>query len=182
MSWARDRILAFCEAVVPSVKGEDVFELVTQGRQAPGYSACADLGHAALYEIGARSPLLVNRAAPPLRFTYGVNVNRLYDGARKVGVWRDYDAWRVPQPADIVIIGDSTKKEEPHVLLFRSLEETEHAGTWWRSYDFGQVRDEDGAPCSTICNRQRVGRTLGGRTILGWVDIDLVTERLVLTP
>lgn len=178
MNSAREKALRFCEAVVPSIDGDAAFEDVTQGRQGPGYSACGDLAHAVLAELGLRDRSIVNRDVDDLRYVSQQNVSKLYNGAIQAGLWQHYAAFRVPQPGDIVLIGRYSAGEPEHLLVFRSLEETEFASTWWRSYDYGQVDEATGKASSTICNRKRVGNRLDGREILGWVDLDRVARLL----
>jgi hypothetical protein len=179
----RERARAFLEAVVPSVQGDDAFDEVTQGRQSGTYSACGDLPHALLVELGVRHPAILNRAGlpPPIHYTNGANISRLVKGARELGVWRDYAPFRVPLFGDCVLIGRHSAGEAEHMLAFRATEETEHAGVWWSSYDYGQV-DADNKPSSTIRSRRRENKRLDGREIIGWVCLDLVAARLLGAP
>lgn len=174
MNSIREWAFKVCDSAVPSVQGDDVFEVVTQGRQAPGYSSCADLAHSLLEALGVRDPIIVNRNGEwgARRWQPGVNISKLRNGGRQLGVWVDYAPFLVPKLCDIVLIGNYSAGENEHVLVFRELAETERSGTWWTSYDYGQVQDETGKPCSTICTRHRVGNRLDGREIIGWVDLD----------
>jgi hypothetical protein len=175
----------YLEAVVPSVQGDGVFEEVTQHRQCPGYSACGDLPAALLEALGVTNPVILNRAGlpAPIRYGIGENVSKLYNGARKLGVWIDYAPFRVPKFGDCVLIGRKTAGEEEHLLCFRETEETEHAGVWWWSYDYGQIDADNGdKPSSTIRSRRRADKRLDGREIIGWVCLDLVQARLLGAP
>lgn len=176
MSPIRERAFAYLERVVPSLDGDDLFREVTQDRQCPGYSACADLGHGLLEALDVRDPKLVNRTTATEKWRSEANISKLRSGGIAARVWVTPAPFVTPQLGDIVLIGRYSAKESEHILVFRELEESNPGGTWWRSYDYGQFDEERGLASSTICARKRVGGRLDGREIIGWIDLDLLSR------
>lgn len=185
----RQRVLALadeaCDGNTGRQEGDELFELVTEGRQSAntarrlrgspevGYSCCTDLAHYLLWRVlleqlgdltdaqRARATSTIGRTEAD-GWRVGQGVSRLVGDPCFVRL-RGLD-WS-PPPGSIVVIGENGSE---HVLIY------EGDGA---SFDYGQFWARPGQPGrhgGRRCVRQlteRGGRLhLGGRVVLGHLD------------
>lgn len=163
---------------VPSTLSDPRFEEVTQGRaHAAGYSSCGDLCHWLLWRLGCRIEHFVNRDEPDAGFRWASGKNVAYLGpyglGPRLGCWTHFRLGQVPQPGDLVLVGDMAKGEVEHLFV---LLEVSPDGLVWYSADFGQscVVKNVFVPCSKLQSRTLKGDKLDGRTVLGWSNLAAV--------
>lgn len=150
------------------VYGDPVFEEVTEGRQKwKGYSACGDLAHYMLRQLGFRDERILNREddGGVLPWKIGANLSRLVFNPLGAFVWVSGNSR--PKPGDVVYM---SKPE--HVAVLEALDEQAGVIT---TLDYGQWDYAAVKPAA----KRRVnsfaveGRTLkiGKRTLHGWLDL-----------
>lgn len=164
----RQQAVALVKAYVGNAQGYPNFELVTQGRQGPGYSACGDLWNFVPFRMGCRDASIINRDEPGAGLTYtsSYNISKPYWACKKKGIVHTL-AEGEPQPGDLVLIGQYPQEKE-HALVLLDI-----SGNQWTSGDFGQALPEYGyKPSSGIRTRTLSGDSLGGRRVVGWIDLE----------
>lgn len=139
------------------VLGDPVFEAITGGRaSARGYSACGDLAHYVLRELG--------RDLGPWKMS--TNISSLVYGMGDAFVWARRGL--MPNPGDILYMA-----LPEHVCVLQSV-----IGASIISYDYGQ--SIKGKPAGKTVVRAfsvtPAGLMAGNRTIRGWVDLDRALE------
>ena len=169
MNGVREHALQIVRSVMPAPLGSEAYDRVTQNRHretgySSAYSSCGDLPAFMLYELGSRDPELVNRTAPDLgEWEVGKNISKLVGRGRELGAWVDANDGGMPNPGDVVLIGDFNAGEMEHVMIFGGMDESGKM----ISYDFGQPHGQE--------NRRIVsGDRIGGRRIVGWLSLDAV--------
>lgn len=157
-----------CDGTHGRTFGDPIFEEVTEGRQKyKGYSACGDLAHYVLRELGFRDEQLLNRNddGGVVPWQIGRNIARIVYGAGSAFVWAQGNVR--PSPGDVLYM---SKPE--HVAILASLDET--AGNITLC-EYGQWDASAGKPsgrCRTttfviVDHVLRVGK----RTLHGWLDL-----------
>jgi len=154
----RDDALAIVSSVVPSDYGDTKFSTLIGNmyteRQRAG-STCGFLTSYLLFQLGCRSPLIVNRNDPASGLTYkiGANVSRLVGGAKSLGAWR-------PGPmgirhGDIYFISNGPPETE-HVGVYLGAPDGAH----WDTADAGQT-NSGGHQAARYVTREFDGVRLG---------------------
>jgi hypothetical protein len=108
-----------CNGAAGRVLGDPVFELVTEGRNRwKGYSACGDLAHYVLRELGYRDERVLNRDddGGEVPWKVGANLSRLVFGTGDAFVWAK--GTRRPKPGDILYVAPPE-----HVCVLEELDE-----------------------------------------------------------
>lgn len=158
------------------VKGDEVFEEVTEGRCAfPRYSSCGDLPHWMLYRLGVRDERLVNRTddGGKIPWAMGMNLSRLVYSTGKAFKWAKEHMFSA-KPGDILYV-----RFPEHVEVVASVQGDPGTGTFTITVcDYGQ--SVNGAPAGlyrTLQGTQKVSskgivQTIGGRELVGWVSIE----------
>jgi hypothetical protein len=158
-----------CNGDAGRVLGDPVFDAVTEGRARwKQYSACGDLAHYVLKELGFRDERIVNRDddGGSLHWTTGANLSRLVYSSGDAFVWAK-PALR-PRPGDILYVAPPE-----HVCVLELM--AEDAGAI-ATFDYGQFDYALGKPAGKRCVRTFAlveGKTLrvGSRVLRGWLDI-----------
>ncbi|KYF87775.1 hypothetical protein BE20_24840 [Sorangium cellulosum] len=129
--------------------------------------------------LGLEHPLL----EPP--YKVGTAISRLVEVARARGAWKPYRQGAIPLPGDAVLVGDAGHGEVEHIFTVLGVS-TNHRVVI-ASVDGGQRIDGH----QVILTKKRVwvdGRDIviagkdpgaelvGGRRILGWVDLQSLVE------
>jgi len=170
-------------SVVPSDHGDPAFADLAADWTGGG-TTCGFLCHWLLYRLGCTDATLVNREAPDRGLSYvdGRNIAKLYHGGATPFV--RWTPGASPQAGDIVFIrGDGNPTE--HVFVYLS-EEFTADGTVWNTAEAGQT-NEHGHQCARLKRRRplvgsgalRVSGNTPERTIIGWVDLDLLGPDLL---
>jgi hypothetical protein len=157
-----------CNGEAGRVLGDPVFEIVTEGRNHwRGYSACGDLAHYVLRELGYRDEAVLNRnddgGTVPWRI--GKNLARLVFASGKAFIWARND--RRPEPGDILYVAPPE-----HVAVLESIDE---AAGKIATFDYGQWDSKAQKPLGI----RKVSRFavkngslhVGSRVLRGWLDI-----------
>ena len=157
-----------CDGDKGRVFGDPVFDAVTEGRQKwKGYSACGDLPHYVLRELGFRDERILNREddGGVLPWKIGANLSRIVFNPLGAFVWASGD--KRPKPGDVLYMSKSE-----HVAVLEELDE--RAGCI-ATYDYGQWDYQ----AVKAAGKRKVnpftveGRALkiGKRTLHGWLDL-----------
>lgn len=133
----RSNAIAIVGSVVPSDYGDAKFsaligDMYTEGPRAG--STCGFLTSYLLFQLGCRSPLIVNRNDPGSGLVYkiGANVSRLVGGAKALGAWRTGPSGI--RPGDIYFISNGPSETE-HVGVYLAAPD----GSYWDTADAGQT-------------------------------------------
>ncbi len=157
-----------CDGDTGRLYGDPVFEEVTEGRQKwKGYSACGDLPHYVLRELGFRDERVLNREDDDgvVPWKIGANLSRLVFNSLGVFVWASGS--KRPKPGDVLYM---SKPE--HVAILEDLDEP--AGTIitldYGQWDYEAVKAAGKRKLNTFAVQ---GRTIkiGKRTLHGWLDL-----------
>jgi len=158
-----------CNGDIGRGLGDPVFEQVTEGRNRSNrkYSACGDLAHHTLREVGVTDERLINRnddgGHVPWKMT--VNISRIVFSSGPAFVWTK--ARLRPKPGDIIYVASPD-----HVAVLEYLDETK--GTV-ATFDYGQWDAKRGLPAGKRrISRFRVAGSklyVGSRELKGWLDI-----------
>jgi hypothetical protein len=157
-----------CNGSVGRVQGDPVFDAVTEGRDKwKGYSACGDLAHYVLRELGYRDERVLNRNDDGGRVPWqsGTNLSRLVFGAGAAFVWARGELR--PRPGDILYLAPPE-----HVCVLERLDEA--SGTI-ATFDYGQWDHATNKPAgrgrtSPFAATPSVLR-IGARVLRGWLDL-----------
>jgi len=157
-----------CNGAAGRVLGDPVFELVTEGRNRwKGYSACGDLAHYVLRELGVRDERVVNRNddGGHVAWKVGANLSRLVFATGDAFVWAKRDLR--PRPGDILYLAPPE-----HVCVLERLDE-EHGRI--ATFDYGLWDSTANKPAGRARETSfGVGATalrVGARVLRGWLDL-----------
>jgi hypothetical protein len=158
--------------VTPGDNSSISHQKVTEGRDGPNYSSCADLAHYILQCLGITDTDWINRSP---QWVSGWNIIKLVRGARRTGCW-------VANPKDsswckvgsIVLIGDpkgvNTRWE--HVFVVTHIHVQDATSTRIMVAEWGQ-KDARDKQCGKLklCTVNAAGRIIGSvRHVLGYID------------
>ncbi|WP_437489497.1 hypothetical protein WME75_10825 [Sorangium sp. So ce1014] len=129
--------------------------------------------------LGLEHPLL---CAP---YKVGTAISRLVEVARARGAWRPYRQGAIPLPGDAVLVGDGSKSEVEHFYVVLGVA-TNHR-VMIASMDGGQRVDGHqailpkkrvwvGGRDVVIDGKDPGAELVGGRKIVGWVDVQSLIE------
>ncbi|AUX31911.1 MULTISPECIES: hypothetical protein [Sorangium] len=129
--------------------------------------------------LGLEHPLL---CAP---YKVGTAISRLVEIGIRREAWKPYRKGKLPLPGDAVLVGSSIKGEVEHFYLVVQVEEGDR--TVIDSIDGGQRVDGHQAILSkkrvwasgrdlVIAGKDPGAELVGGRTIIGWVDLQSLVE------
>lgn len=157
-----------CNGAEGRVQGDPVFDLVTEGRSKwKGYSACGDLAHYVLREIGFRDERILNRDddggdAP---WKVGANLSRIVFASGGAFVWAKRDLR--PSPGDVLYVAPPE-----HVCVLEWFDEERGRVA---TFDYGQwdVATNKPAGRARETSFAVVGNALhvGARVLRGWLDL-----------
>lgn len=157
-----------CNASAGRTLGDPVFDAVTEGRSAwRGYSACGDLAHYVLRELGVRDERIVNRGddGGQRGWQVGQNLSRLVFGSGEAFLWAKRD--RRPQPGDILYLAPPE-----HVCV---LEWVDDARGRISTFDYGLWDSRSNKPSArqrensfAVCG---AALRIDTRVLRGWLDI-----------
>lgn len=157
-----------CNGSAGRVLGDPVFNAVTEGRAKwKGYSACGDLAHYVLRELGFRDEHILNRSddGGQVPWRMGVNLSRIVYSLTPAFVWAR-PALR-PKPGDILYMAPPE-----HVCVLEALDE---GAASVATFDYGQFNYALGKPSGKRCVRAfAAGENslrVGARVLRGWLDI-----------
>ncbi len=157
-----------CNGAAGRVLGDPVFDLVTEGRNKwKGYSACGDLAHYVLRELGFRDERILNRNDDGGRLPWkvGANLSRLVFASGEAFVWAKRD--RRPQPGDILYLAPPE-----HVCVLEWLDEERGRIA---SFDYGlwdnTVNKPAGKARETSFTMGTTSLRVGARVLRGWLDL-----------
>ncbi len=157
-----------CNGAAGRVLGDPVFDLVTEGRSRwKGYSACGDLAHYVLRELGVRDERVVNRDddGGHVAWKVGANLSRLVFATGDAFVWAKRDLR--PKPGDILYLAPPE-----HVCVLERLDE-EHGRI--ATFDYGLWDSTANKPAGRArATSFAVGATalrVGARVLRGWLDL-----------
>ena len=161
-----------CNGRVGRVLGDPVFKVVTEGRGgARHYSACGDLAHYMLKELGVKNERLVNRNddGGPVPWAIGKNLSRIVYGAGGAFVWAR--PGRRPKPGDILYVA-----MPEHVCVLERLDDARGRVS---TFDYGQWDYTQNKPAGRRVERQfgSAGKQtlfVGSRILKGWLDLSLL--------
>lgn len=178
----REYAVQCCALWCPSVAGNAYHDFVTQGRHTWGsYSSCADQWNALPWMMGCVNRSFLNRADTEAGLTWkaGENISKTYRSAIALGCWVAYKRGsgfeRLPQPGDMLLMGDYNAGELEHVCVVEDIVIEEGTGkVQMTSFDYGQFAH--GKKCSLRVQREwRGGRLYSpsgkSRAIVGWIDV-----------
>jgi len=157
-----------CNGAAGRVLGDPVLDLVTEGRNRwKGYSACGDLGHYVLRELGFRDERILNRDDDGGRAPWqsGTNLSRLVFATGDAFVWAKRDLR--PRPGDILYLAPPE-----HVCVLERLDEEQGRIA---TFDYGLWDHATNKPAgrgreSTFAANGGALR-VGARVLRGWVDL-----------
>jgi hypothetical protein len=157
-----------CNGTAGRVLGDPVFELVTEGRNRwQGYSACGDLAHYVLRELGYRDERVLNRDddGGKVPWKVGANLSRLVFGSGDAFVWAK--GARRPKPGDVLYVAPPE-----HVCVLEHLDEERGCIT---TFDYGLWDHVTNKPAghareSTFAASGGALR-VGARVLRGWLDL-----------
>lgn len=157
-----------CDGDRGRILGDPVFAMVTEERAAAkGYSACADLAHYMLHQLGLRDERIVNRNDDQGQTPWivGANLSRLVFSSGRAFVWAKPTLR--PQPGDILYLAPPE-----HVCILEHLDEA--AGTL-ASFDYGLWNPATNKPASGRRVRsfrvRQAALWVGSRRLRGWLDL-----------
>jgi len=157
-----------CNGAAGRVLGDPVFEVVTERRNRwKGYSACGDLAHYVLRELGFRDERVLNRDDDGGRAPWqsGTNLSRLIFATGDAFVWAKRDLR--PRPGDILYLAPPE-----HVCVLERLDE-EHGRI--ATFDYGLWDNTLNKPAGRAREASfGVGTTalrVGARVLRGWLDL-----------
>lgn len=157
-----------CNGNAGRVLGDPVFDAVTEGRAKwKQYSACGDLAHYVLRELGFHDEHILNRDddGGTVPWKSGVNLSRLVYSSGKAFIWARPELR--PKPGDILYL---TPPE--HVCVFEGIDE---GAATIASFDYGQFNYAVGKPSGKRCVHAFAVRDnilrVGARVLRGWLDI-----------
>jgi len=157
-----------CNGAAGRVLGDPVFELVTERRSHwKGYSACGDLAHYVLRELGFRDERVLNRDddGGKLPWKIGANLSRLVFASGDAFVWAKAD--RRPKPGDLLYLAPPE-----HVCVLECLDEERGRIT---TFDYGLWDSTVNKPAGRARETSFavVGSSLrvGARVLRGWLDL-----------
>jgi hypothetical protein len=153
------------------VLGDPVFEIVTEGRaKYAKYSACGDLVHYVLTQLGVMDEALVNRNSDggDLPWKMGVNLSRIVYQSGGTFVWAT--ASLRPKPGDILYVAPPE-----HVCVLESLDETKRQIA---VFEYGQwnasKQKPSGKRTTTKFSVGAKNLMVGNRVLRGWLDISRI--------
>ncbi|MGE0327779.1 MAG: hypothetical protein AB7S68_36040 [Polyangiaceae bacterium] len=165
-----------CDGDRGRVEGDPVFDSVTEGRQHnKGYSACGDLPHYMLRELGIRDERLLNRDDDDgvIPWRMGKNLSRIVFSAGGAFVW----AWgkKRPKPGDVLYM---SKPE--HVAVLEELDEAKGTIAVLEYGQFDKVRGKHLGirhvkPFQVLKNTIKIGKC----TLHGWLDLSKLKGLIV---
>lgn len=157
-----------CNGAAGRVLGDPVFELVTEGRNRwKGYSACDDLAHYVLRELGYRDERVLNRDddGGEVPWKVGANLSRLVFGTGDAFVWAK--GTRRPKPGDILYVAPPE-----HVCVLEELDEQRGRIA---TFDYGQRDEATNKPAGRRRESSFAARDgalhVGARVLRGWLDL-----------
>lgn len=157
-----------CNGSLGRVQGDPVFDAVTEGRSKwKGYSACGDLAHYVLRELGYRDERVLNRNDDGGRVPWqsGTNLSRLVFGAGPAFVWARGDLR--PKPGDILYLAPPE-----HVCVLERLD-AEHGRI--ATFDYGQWDHATNKPAGrgreSPFTATPSALRVGARVLRGWLDL-----------
>lgn len=157
-----------CNGAAGRVLGDPVFELVTEGRNHwKGYSACGDLAHYVLRELGYRDERVLNRNddGGSVPWKMGANLSRLVFSAGAAFVWAK--GARRPKPGDILYVAPPE-----HVCVLERLDEERGRIA---TFDYGLWDAAKNKPAGrgreSTFSASGGALRVGARTLRGWLDI-----------
>ena len=157
-----------CNGSAGRVLGDPVFNTVTEGRaQWKGYSACGDLAHYVLRELGFRDEHVLNRSddGGQVPWRTGVNLSRIVYSSSPAFVWAKPKLR--PKPGDILYMAPAE-----HVCVLEALDE---GAASIATFDYGQFNYTLGKPSGKRCVRafaaSEKSLRVGARVLRGWLDI-----------
>jgi hypothetical protein len=157
-----------CDGDNGRVLGDPVFEMVTEGRaKYKGYSACGDLAHYLLAQLGVRDESLVNRDSDggEAPWKMGVNLSRVVYQSGKAFVWAKPGIR--PKPGDILYVSSPE-----HVCILEHLDENAQAIS---VFEYGQWDSKRQKPSGkrrqTKFSADARTMKVGTRYLRGWLDI-----------
>jgi len=157
-----------CDGDNGRVLGDPVFEMVTEGRaKYKKYSACGDLAHYVLAQLGVRDEALVNRDSEggTVPWKVGVNLSRIVYQSGNLFIWARPNLR--PKPGDILYVSPPD-----HVCILESIDEAAKTIT---VLEYGQWDTKAQKPSA----KRRVAKfsadakslKAGSRLLRGWLSI-----------
>ena len=157
-----------CNGAAGRLLGDPVFDLVTEGRAKwKQYSACGDLIHYVLKQIGFNDEHILNRDddGGTVPWKVGVNISRIVYSSGPAFIWARL-ALR-PKPGDILYLAPPE-----HVCVLESIDE---AAATIATFDYGQFNYAVGKPSGKRTVHAFAARDkslrVGARVLRGWLDI-----------
>lgn len=173
---------------VPSTWEDKAFEEITQGRAQDAvatknfFSTCGELCHFVLERIGYRGACLnrdIDEPEANKKWKMGANISKLYFTGMKEGVFVKAKPGITPNMGDLVFIAKVTeggaKVSGEHVLVFKE-QFIKDGQLYWRSWDAGQGGrlTQEAKICERKVNVGKTTTTLGGKQVMGWVNLALL--------
>ena len=157
-----------CDGDKGRVLGDSVFEMLTEGRaKYKKYSACGDLAHYVLAQLGVRDEALVNRDSEggTVPWKMGVNLSRIVYGSGTLFIWARPNLR--PKPGDILYVSPPD-----HVCILESIDETAKTIT---VLEYGQwdakTQKPSGKRRLAKFSADAKGMKVGARLLRGWLSI-----------
>lgn len=146
-------------------------EEVCQGRLSDyRYRPEADVPNWFLWSLGCRSGRLLNRDDPEwgLRWDRSDPVQKLVDGAHRLGAWRTFMLDRCPSLGDVVVAGVRARGEAPAACVFTGL-----SGAGWGTVQDGLWTKVGWAPHMSVreLRGDRLRTPEADLTVVGWIDL-----------
>ncbi len=162
-----DLIASFLAFACRDLKGwaqkAPAFEIVTEGRQSPKYSSCADLAHALLFWLGVRATWVNRKECHGWRSGLGVQLICARGAGGGNSVAR---TWTPKKPFDLavgdILVVNSFTPTTTHVEVVR---EAWSGGPVLNTADYGQFDSKLGLACGRYVDRKFDGKKIGDRTL-----------------
>jgi len=169
-----------CNGSMGRVLGDPVFERVTEGRAKwRKYSACGDLAHYVLKELGVTDERLVNRNddGGGVPWVMGKNLSRIVYCAVPAFVWAR--GGLRPQPGDVLYVASPE-----HVCILERIDEAK--GKIF-TFDYGLWDHRQAKPAGRRVERVfgKVDKhtvRVGSRILRGWLDLTKIPGLLQPEP
>jgi hypothetical protein len=168
----RDFAMKLVQGYVPFDAGDAKYAEVCKDYGNVG-TTCGYLPQWMLWRLGVRDPKIVNRTEPQdgLHYTVGANISMLWQGSKYPFV--DFHPGILPKPCDIGYVSNGPPLTE-HVFVILAVTPNPDGTFTLTVAEAGQTNTE-GKQCARIHHPVLSHRTVGSRTLIGWLSLDNLT-------